>query len=193
MTLEIVSQSLVQELLVMEIPPVDKVLRTIGVYLAVVLVVRVAGKRMLAQMNSLDLVVVLLLSEAIQNAIIGDDFSVSGAVLGVVVLVATNAGLERLAARWGWARTLLEGRSTVLIEDGRIDDAALHRLGMTREELAIALRVQGADSAAEVEKATITQGGQVGVDIRPEEQSASRADLERAVAELRELIEARRT
>lgn len=185
---QILASGLAEDLLRMEIGPVDKILRTVLVYVAVALIVRVAGKRMLAQMNSLDLVVVLLISEAIQSGIIGDDFSVTGAVLGVVVLVALNAGLERLAVHVSWVHRLVEGTPTVLIDDGEVDEAALRRLGMTRAELDVVLRQQGADTAAEVERATITPGGQVGVDIRAEEQAASRADLEAAVAELRALI-----
>ena len=79
------------------VPPLEKVARTVLVYVAVLLIIRVAGKRLMAQMNSLDLVVVLLLSNVVQNAIIGNDNSVTGGVLGAVVLVGVNTLLDRWA------------------------------------------------------------------------------------------------
>ena len=81
----------------MDISLWEKVLRTIVVYLGIAILIRVAGKRLLAQMSSLDLVVVLLLSNVVQNAIIGPDNSVLGGMIGAVVLIGFNAGLDRLA------------------------------------------------------------------------------------------------
>jgi hypothetical protein len=78
------------DLLVAQIPLLDKVLRTIAVYLFLVLALRLAGKRELAQLNSFDLVVVLLLSNTVQNAIIGPDNSLLGGLLGAAVLLAAN-------------------------------------------------------------------------------------------------------
>lgn len=98
--------------LTLDIPLWEKVLRTIVVYLGIAILIRVAGKRLLAQMNSLDLVVVLLLSNVVQNAIIGPDNSVLGGMVGAVVLVAFNALLDRVATFNSFGRWLLFGRGT---------------------------------------------------------------------------------
>ncbi|MDO4243748.1 MAG: hypothetical protein Q4C85_08345 [Actinomyces sp.] len=87
------------DLFVMTVPVADKVLRTVVVYLAIAVLLRVAGKRLMAQMNSLDLVVVLLLSNVVQNAIIGPDNSLLGGLLGAVVLIVVNVAADRWAQR----------------------------------------------------------------------------------------------
>ena len=99
-----------QPFLTMDISFWEKILRTVVVYLGILILIRVAGKRLLAQMNSLDLVVILLLSNVVQNAIIGPDNSVLGAMIGAVVLVGFNALLDRFAVDPGG--TPAAGRAT---------------------------------------------------------------------------------
>jgi len=158
------------------------------VYLAIALLIRLGGKRLLAQMNSLDLVVVLLLSNVVQNAIIGPDNSVLGGVLGAVVLVGFNAVMDRLAESGPFARRWWVGTPTELIADGRLDRDALRRLGVSTSELEVALRRQGANNVAEVKRATIEPEGEILVDLLPGEQAATRDDLAAAVNELKQLI-----
>jgi|SRR5664280_935035 len=184
--------SIWDDMLQLDLHASEKVLRTIAVYLGIVILIRLAGKRLMAQMNSLDLVVVLLLSNVVQNAIIGDDNSLTGGLLGALVLVVTNAALERLTQRFAAIRRLLEGTPTVVVDNGLIDQAAVTRLGMTQLELREALRTQGADSADEVARAEIEPGGIVVVDLKRGEQAASRDELLQAVAELKRYIDATR-
>ena len=166
----------------------DKVLRTIVVYLVIAILIRVGGKRLLAQMNSLDLVVVLLLSNVVQNAIIGPDNSVLGGVGGAGVLVGFNALADRLADLHPVLHGLLIGGPTDLITDGRVDSRALSRLGISRGELDLALRRQGADDVHEVQHATLEPEGVIVVTLKPEEQNVAVVQLQEAVAELKELI-----
>ena len=169
----------------------EKVLRTVVVYLGIAILIRVAGKRLLAQMNSLDLVVVLLLSNVVQNAIIGPDNSVLGGLVGAVVLIGFNAVLDRVAAFNSFGRWLLLGRGTDLITDGKVDVAELARIGLNQSELDLALRRQGADDVTEVQRAALEPEGEIVVTLKPGERTATRDDLDRAVSELRALIEAR--
>lgn len=166
----------------------DKVLRTVVVYLLIAVLMRVAGKRLLAQMNSLDLVVVLLLSNVVQNSIIGPDNSVLGGAVGAVVLIGFNAVLDRLTEVHPSIRRVVLGSSTDLIADGRTDSAALSRLGISSSELDLALRRQGADDVAEVQRASLEPEGEIVVTLKPEERDVTVSDLNRAVAELKELI-----
>lgn len=180
--------AMLQDLASMGIPPSEKIVRTVLVYLGIAVLLRVAGKRFMTQMNSLDLVVVLLLSNVVQNAIIGNDNSLTGGLLGAVVLVAANAFLERAAGGTPWLRWLLEGRETIVITDGVVDRKALRRLGMSEAELSTALRHQGADHAAEVARAAIAPGGVTTVDLKRAEQNGSYGDLRRAVEELTAVV-----
>jgi len=149
-----------------EIPPTEKVLRTVIVYLVIALLIRVAGKRTLAQLNSFDLVVILLLSNVVQNAIIGPDNSLLGGILGAVVLVGFNAVMDRVAFLGPVAEKVFEGSPTVLIRDGVVDAAALSRMGLRPHELDQVLHRQGADSPTEVRRADLQPAGSFTVDLR---------------------------
>jgi uncharacterized membrane protein YcaP (DUF421 family) len=180
-----------QPFLTMDISFWEKVLRTVVVYLGILILIRVAGKRLLAQMNSLDLVVILLLSNVVQNAIIGPDNSVLGAMIGAVVLVGFNALLDRFAVTTV-GRKLLVGHATPVIEDGKVDTAALARLGISTAELDLTLRRQGSDDPSEVESASLEPEGEIVVTMKQGDRAATRDDLIKAVAELKSLIAATR-
>lgn len=176
------------DLFVLPIPLVDKVLRTVAVYLVITVLLRVAGKRLMAQMNNLDLVVVLLLSNVVQNAIIGPDNSLLGGLIGAVVLISANAALDRLSQRVPRLSWLLEGSSTVLVRDGVVDSRALRTVGTTEREFGAVLHLQGADEISEVGSAILEPGGQIDVRLKPEEQTVNKRELDEAVAELKAAI-----
>jgi uncharacterized membrane protein YcaP (DUF421 family) len=127
------------------------VLRTIAVYLFLVLALRLAGKRELAQLNSFDLVVLLLLSNTVQNAIIGPDNSLLGGLLGAAVLLAANYTTVRLGFQHPTLARALEGTPTPLVQDGTMLDDNLRRYLITREELMAAIRRQGGRNLQDIE------------------------------------------
>jgi uncharacterized membrane protein YcaP (DUF421 family) len=174
-----------------EVPLWEKVLRTLLVYLVILLFLRLAGKRELAQLNSFDLVVLLLLSNVVQNAIIGPDNSLLGGVIGAAVLLSFNAVVVRVVTRSQVATDLFEGRPTELIRDGRLDERALRRLGLRRSELMKALHRQGAAVIQEVERASLDPGGAIVVELRESERFATKADVTRLEAKLDRLLAAR--
>jgi uncharacterized membrane protein YcaP (DUF421 family) len=161
------------DLFTMGIPVGEKVIRTVAVYVAMTVLIRVFGKREMAQLNTHDLVVMLLVSNVVQNAIIGDDNSLTGGVIGAVTLFVVNGVAVRLLRDNAVAERVFEGTPTVLITAGQFDDRAL--------------RVQGADDVTEVESATIAPGGAIVVELRDADQNASRGDL----AALRGHVDAR--
>lgn len=172
-------------LLAIEITPLEKVIRTIAVYLGMLLLIRFLGRRIIAQMNSLDLVVVLLLSNVVQNAIIGSDNSLVGGLLGALVLVLVNQGLDRWAERWPPLRRFLEGPETTLVKNGEFDTAAARRMGLNEGDIAPTLRSQGASDVEDVDLATLAPGGVLVVDLIPDAQPVTRADLAAALDQLR--------
>lgn len=176
------------DMLNIQIPVLEKVLRTVLVYGGLAVLLRLAGKRDLAQLNTFDLVVMLLLSNVVQNAVIGNDNSLAGGLLGAVVLVSINAVWVRVANRAPRLTKILEGTPTVLVENGKIV-ANLERLGLRRADIAAVLRHQGAADIGEVQEATLEPGGTIVVNLRKEDQDATVKDLTeshaRLVAELR--------
>jgi uncharacterized membrane protein YcaP (DUF421 family) len=167
-----------------EIPYAEKVLRTILVYLLLVVLLRLAGKRGLTGLNSLDLVVMFLLSNVVQNAVIGPDNSVVGGVVGAATLVAVNSAINRLALRSDRFARFFEGSDTTVIQDGRVDARAVRRIGLRRHDLERAVRLQNGESVADVNNGVFDPDGHLLLTLRPDAQGASRLDVERLTAQL---------
>ena len=143
----------------MPLPLLEKLARPEIVYLVLVLLLRIFGKRELAQLNPFDLVVLLSLSNTVQNAIIGEDNSVTGGVVGAIGLLAINWIVVRLLFRSPKLTRLLEGRSTLLIRNGQVNLKALERESMTREELVEVVHRQGFEHLHQVRKCELEPNG----------------------------------
>jgi uncharacterized membrane protein YcaP (DUF421 family) len=148
-----------QHMFQLPLPFMEKLLRPAIVYLVLVVLLRIFGKRELAQLNPFDLVVLLSLSNTVQNAIIGDDNSVTGGVIGAFSLLAINWFVVRLLFRSPRLTRLLEGRAVLLIRDGQIDRKALERESLTREELIDAIHRQGFEHVHEVRRCALEPNG----------------------------------
>jgi len=140
------------------VPVIEKVVRTVVVYAFLLLGLRLAGKRELTQLNPFDLVVLLLLSNTVQNAIIGEDNSLAGGILGAAILLLLNGVLVRLLFRWG-KLDAIEGRPDVLIRNGHVVRHHLDRELITLAELEAAARRQGLESLAHVKHCRLETGG----------------------------------
>lgn len=170
-----------------QVPVLEKVLRTVLVYAGLAILLRLGGKRDLAQLNTFDLVVMLLLSNVVQNSVIGNDNSLVGGLLGAAVLVAVNAGWVRLINRTPRLTTIFEGTPTRLVENGRIV-ANVHRLGLRRSDVAAAVRRQGAASVDEVKEAMLEPGGTIVVDLKEDAQDLTVSDFRAGEADQAALI-----
>jgi uncharacterized membrane protein YcaP (DUF421 family) len=143
------------------VPVLEKILRPILVYVFLVVVLRLAGKRELAQLNPFDLVVLLTLSNTVQNAIIGDDNSVSGGLIGAATLLLINYLFVRFLYSHRNVDAFVEGKSDVLIENGKLRKENLRRDLITLPELEAAAHRQGFGSLDEVDRANIEPGGTI--------------------------------
>lgn len=161
------------------IPLSEKVFRTVAVYAVLAVLLRLVGRRDLAQFTTFDLVVVLLLSNVVQNAIIGPDDSLVGGLVGAGVLLLVNALVVRVGTSSDRAEAVFEGRPETLAADGQFVPAALRRLGVRANDLRSALRLQGAGSVADVERAQLMPSGTLLVDLKEEAQPATRGDIRR--------------
>ena len=199
------------EILRSQIPIWDKVLRTVAVYALIYILMRLA-KRDAAQLTASDFVVVLLLSNVVQNAIIGPDDSFVGGAVGAVTLIAAN----ELVARWEWTRKMARADQSqqeekerkpspeptgmisslwaartdpvLLIDDGEVQEWALRGLGISQLDLFAELRRQGVGNPHDdVEWAEIRTGGAIDYKLRPEAESATKQDVDDLLQILRDL------
>ncbi|BAJ31876.1 MULTISPECIES: YetF domain-containing protein [Kitasatospora] len=155
----------------------EKAARTVLVYLALLVLLRLIGKRGLAQLNTFDLVVMLLLSNVVQNAVIGNDNSVSGGLFGAVVLLLADWVMVRQAARRDWFNRLLNGTPTVLARDGVYDRRTIVRQGIRTGDLDVAVRQQGGDAVEETSLIVLEPGGTLLVELKAGDQVADKDDV----------------
>jgi len=147
------------EMFALTVPILEKIARPIIVYIALVVLLRVFGKRELAQLNPFDLVVLLSLSNTVQNAIIGNDNSVTGGIIGAVTLLVTNYLVVRFLFRHRNLNQMIEGQPSVLMRNGQLQKRELARQLMTRSELEVVVRRQGFDGIDNVEEVVLEPGG----------------------------------
>ena len=148
------------------IPVAEKAVRTAAVYLGILLLLRVAGKRTVASLNAFDLVVLLLLSNVVQNAIIGNDNSLDGGLLGAVILLALNYGLVRLTYEHPMLERIFQGTATPLYEHEHLVERNLRHELITPEELVAATRRQGME-LDDAETISLEPDGALNVTPRP--------------------------
>ncbi len=137
----------------------EKILRPILVYVFLIAGLRLAGKRELAQLNPFDLIVLLTLSNTVQNAIIGADNSVSGGMIGAITLLAVNALVVRFLYNHAKIDRFIEGDCAVLIEGGKVLMDQLQKELITLTELESAAHKQGFASLSEIDRAVLEPGG----------------------------------
>jgi uncharacterized membrane protein YcaP (DUF421 family) len=155
----VISNGMWSQIFALGVPLAEKVLRPVAVYAFLVVVLRVFGKRELAQLNPFDLVVLLSLSNTVQNAIIGNDNSLTGGLVGAFTLLGVNYLVVRFLFRHRRLDQLFEGKPTVLIEGGKVVRHALAKELLTRAELMTVLHRQGFASLHEVERCVLEPGG----------------------------------
>jgi uncharacterized membrane protein YcaP (DUF421 family) len=172
------------------LPILEKLARPVIVYLVLVVLLRIFGKRELAQLNPFDLVVLLSLSNTVQNAIIGEDNSVTGGVIGAFGLLAINWLVVRTLYSSPRLTRTFEGRSTVLIRDGQIDQKAVKREALTREELMEVVHKQGFEHLSQVRTCELEPNGSFYVEaIEPSAADRQHKELlERLDALTREVL-----
>ena len=150
-----------KDMFVLTLPVLEKILRPMVVYAFLVVGLRLSGKRELVQLNPFDLVVLLTLSNTVQNAIIGDDNSVTGGLIGATSLLIVNYLVVRFLYNHRSLDQLIEGRADVLIEDGKVKTRHLRRELITMAQLEAAARKQGFDSLGEVQQCVLEPGGTI--------------------------------
>jgi uncharacterized membrane protein YcaP (DUF421 family) len=166
------------------LPVLEKILRPVIVYLFLISFLRLFGKRELAQLNPFDLVVLLSLSNTVQNAMIGDDNSVSGGIIGAFSLLAINWLLTRVLFRMPKLNNAFEGHASTLIRHGVVDWAEAKREALTELELRAVLHRQGYADFDEVEKCVLEPNGNFYIEgIKSKSDDAQRAEIRTEIRE----------
>ena len=155
--------SLVDDLFVPQVSLLEKVVRALLVFAFLVVALRLGGKRELGQINVLDLAVLLLVSNALQNAMIGADNSLIGGVVGATTLFGANYLFVRLVFRSRRASRILEGTATVLLEHGRLHPRALRSEVIRVEELRAAALERGFEDLLEVDLIVLEPNGHLAI------------------------------
>ena len=166
------------DLFVSGVPILEKTLRTVAVYFFLIFLLRIAGKRTLGSLNAFDLVVLLLLSNTVQNALIGNDNSLAGGLIGAAVLIMVNYLVVRYLYHHRKVERTLEGGSTILMRHGRYVDENLRRQLVSRSELQAAARRQGIQKMSDVCIARLETGGSVTFELNtPTEEERHLAEV----------------
>jgi uncharacterized membrane protein YcaP (DUF421 family) len=153
----------VDDLVTLAVPAWELAIRCAVIYFVLLVGLRVTGKREVGQFTLFDLVLVLLVANAVQPAMTGPDTSLLGGVIIIVVLLAINVLVGRLRLRDPRVQALLGGHPTVLVQDGEWIDAALERESVDREECLMAFREHGIDAVADVKLAVLEVDGTISV------------------------------
>jgi uncharacterized membrane protein YcaP (DUF421 family) len=176
------------------VPLLEKVLRPLIVYAALLVLIRLFGKRELAQLNPYDLVVLLTISNTVQNAIIGNDNSVTGGLIGAVVLMAFNFVVVRFLYHHEKIDRIIEGDAIVLVENGCVIKDALDRELITVPELESVAHRQGFESLNEVQRCILEPGGTLAMFGRkPSTGEVRQEELLERLNEIKAMIAARGT
>lgn len=142
----------------------DAVIRGLAIYFTLLVIIRLSGRRTLAQMTPFDLVIVLVISETTQQAMLGDDFSITNAIILILTLFTADIALSYLK-RWS-SRTahLIDGVPTVLVVDGRYDERALKGARLDKDDVMEAARNQeGIESVSDIKFAILEVSGSISI------------------------------
>lgn len=144
-------------------PWYDLVLRAVSVYLFMFILMRVWGRKHLGQVTPFDFILLLFISESVQNAIVDDDKSVTGAFIVILTFLSLNTVVNRLTFRFPVLERILSGKPKVIVEDGKIIEKVKHREYISDQELQTALREEGIEDLSKVKKATVETNGRISV------------------------------
>lgn len=142
----------------------DMVLRAIAIYLILLIVIKIAGRRTLMQMTSFDLILLLIISEATQQALLGEDFSVTGAMLTIITLVVVDILFGYLKKKIPGAENLIDGAPVILVAHGAANQTKLQKVSVSCDDIMLAARQNhGIQEMKEIKYAILERNGQISI------------------------------
>lgn len=147
----------------------DSVLRAAAMYVALMVLIKIAGRRSLAELTTFDFVLLMIIGEATQQALLGDDFSLTNSVLVIVTLIALDVGLSMAKQRSRWMSRLIDGEPTIIVENGQLLRWRLRRARLVEADVMEAARsAQGIETLDEIKYAILERNGKISI-IRREQ------------------------
>ena len=172
-----------------QLPLIDKIVRPIIVYFFLLFLIRIGGKRELGSMTSFDIIVLLVLGNAVQNAIIGQDYSLMGGLIDAVILMICDYVMVRLSYRFNKVQRLIEGTPTLLVRDGKAIARHLAKEAITENELRSKLSQKGFENIADVRLAILETDGTMTVERYPSSSEDNRhKELSDRLKKIEELL-----
>jgi len=142
----------------------DSVLRAAAMYLALMVLFKIAGRRSLAELTTFDFVLLMIIGEATQQALLGDDFSLTNSLMVIVTLIAIDVGLSLLKQRSRWVSQLIDGGPTIIVENGRILQGRMRHVRLVEADIMEAARSsQGIETLEQIKFAIIERNGKISV------------------------------
>ena len=144
-------------------PYFDIIIRSASVYLFMLIALRILGKKELSQLNTADVILILLISNSVQNAMVGSNISLLGGLAAASVLFAINFILKKLMFKSKWFSDFMQEKPEILIHDGKLDFKVLSKLNITSDVLKEAIREHGIENFADVKLAMLEIDGNISI------------------------------
>ena len=144
-------------------PYLDIVIRSVCVYLFMVMALRIFGKKELSQLNTADVILILLISNSVQNAMVGSNDSLLGGIVAALVLFIVNFLLKRIMNHSKFFKDLIQDKPEILVHNGKIEFKTLAKLGITSDELQEAMREHGIEFYKDVRLAMMEIDGNISI------------------------------
>ena len=142
----------------------DSVLRALAMYLALMVLFKIAGRRSLAELTTFDFVLLMIIGEATQQALLGDDFSLTNAFLVIITLIAVDVDFSLLKQRSSWVSRLIDGEPTIIVENGKLLHRRLRHARLVEADVMEAARSsQGIETIDQIKFAIIERNGKISV------------------------------
>ncbi|WP_309641077.1 YetF domain-containing protein [Flavobacterium sp.] len=148
---------------VIENPYLDVMLRSVAVYFFMIAALRIFGKKELSQLNTADIILILLISNSVQNAMVGSNTSLTSGIIAASALFVINLIFKKVMLKSGFIKNLIQDKPEILIHDGKIDFKSIARLGITSEELEEAMREHGVEHYKDVKLAMFEIDGNISI------------------------------
>jgi uncharacterized membrane protein YcaP (DUF421 family) len=145
----------------------DSVLRAVAMYMALMVLFKIAGRRSLAELTTFDFLLLMIIGEATQQALLGDDFSLTNSMLVIVTLIAIDVGFSLLKQRSSWVSRLIDGEPTIIVENGKLLHQRLRHARLVEADIMEAARSsQGIEKLEEIKFAIIERNGKISIIAR---------------------------
>lgn len=144
-------------------PYLDIIIRSVSVYLFMIIALRIFGKKELSQLNTADVILILLISNSVQNAMVGSNVSLLGGITAAVALFLINFLFKRIMQESKFIKNLVQDKPEILIHNGKLEFKTLARLGISSDELQEAMREHGVEYYKDVKLAMLEIDGNISV------------------------------